>query len=110
MTTVTGATQAQVYTTTEPNRLDGVGKDITGAGVLNQTGTVPGTSSDPSYGAMMESLAKFMPEIGGTMLDVLLLEITTKMKEAEEASQKDQIKVDTERFAKIAKDANVSIE
>ena len=33
MNTVTGTTQAQVYTSTEPSRIDGVGKDITGYGI-----------------------------------------------------------------------------
>lgn len=96
--TVTGttSTQTQAFVQTDPSRLDGVGRDITGSGVSGQGGTVPGTTADPAYGAMMEALAKFIPQIGGEVLDVLLLEITTKMKEAEEASQKDKIKANTE--------------
>lgn len=67
-----------------------------GAGMVGQAGQVPGASSDPSYGAVISSLTQMMPQMSGEMLDVMLLEITTKMKELEENSQKDKVKVDQE--------------
>lgn len=68
----------------------------TGAGSTAPTGSVPGAPSDPSYSVVLDSLTKFMPQVTGEVLDVMLLEITVKMKETEEASQKDKIKVDQE--------------
>src|SRR5262245_28072814 len=73
------------------------GYNLTGSGSVNQTGPVPGApGGDPTYGAVMRSIARMMPIISGEMLEVVLLAITTKMKDMEEASQKDKIKVDQE--------------
>lgn len=71
-------------------------QDTTGTGNIGQNGPVPGTGSDPSYGAILGSLQKFMPQLTGQVLEVMLLEITTKMKELQEASEKDKVRVDQE--------------
>src|SRR5262249_30321370 len=71
------------------------GRDITGDGLTNQTNSVPDTGQS-YFGTILESLAQFMPEMSSDQLDVMILQITTKMKETEESSQKDKIKTDQE--------------
>jgi len=92
-----GGTPQQIPTD-QTQQTGGVGgtQNTTGAGSTAPTGSVPGAPSDPSYSVVLDSLTKFMPSITGQVLEVMLLEITVKMKETEEASQKDKITVDQE--------------
>ncbi|MEJ1160516.1 hypothetical protein [Prosthecomicrobium sp. N25] len=71
------------------------GRDITGSGVVGQTGAAPDPST-PAYSAVMGAIARMVPTMVGDMVEVLLAEITEKMKDIESKSQESKINVDTE--------------
>jgi hypothetical protein len=97
-------------------RLEGENK--TGSGTIDQTGKVPTPPTDPSYSVVLNSLLKFMPEDGGVggprltgqMIEVMLLEITMKMKEIEEKASKNQIVVDQETKRSMLSDKHEKME
>ena len=70
------------------------GATSVGAGVVTSAGAAPAVLSGMAVGAMMASLSAIMPKMSGEQLDVLVTSFTEKMKEASDASNKDQIKTD----------------
>lgn len=81
-----GATGTQNVQSTTPT---------TGQGNVGQTGPTPDAPPPNMMGAVMESLGAMMPKISGQMLDLLLLQITTQMKETISKTEKDKIETDT---------------
>jgi hypothetical protein len=89
-TTTTVSTQTQVSTDTVQ------GKDITGAGLLNSNGPAPDIQNQPGYSAIIESLARAIPQMSSGAGEIFLAEVAAKMKDVEEQAQTDRYKTDQE--------------
>ncbi len=93
---VGGVVGAQVYT--DPSiKTDDIKKtESTGSGIVGAAGgSVPDTTA-PAYQAVLSSIVAMLPEISGEMIDVLLVDVVSKMKEAQLKSDNDKVKVDQE--------------
>lgn len=109
--TISGTAGAQqTYQNTPVGRVGTTGQDITGQGLTGQSGDVPNAIDDPAYGALMASIAVMIPEITGEVLELALVEITAEMKKIEEASQKDQINIDSEKKRQALEEKKAKIE
>lgn len=78
--------------TNDPN----VGKDVAGKGVLGNNGPTPTVDNQPGYTAMMQSLASMVPNMTGPMIELMLAEISAKMKDVEENANTERYKNDQE--------------
>lgn len=73
-----------------------------GTGATNAAGAAPDPSRTTAMSGVMASLSAMMPKISSQDTDILLLQVTTKLKETTEATEKDKIRVDTaDKKAKI---------
>lgn len=66
-----------------------------GTGAANAAGAAPDPARTTAMSGVIASLSAMMPKVSAQDTDVLLLQITTKLKETTEASEKDKIRADT---------------
>lgn len=66
-----------------------------GSGSLGSPGGLPAAQRQSTMSAMNASLFAMTPKVTGAQLDVLLLEVTTKMKDTISATEKNKIETDT---------------
>lgn len=70
-------------------------KPGTGSGSIGASGQAPDVQRSAMMGAVMSSLAAMMPKLSGQAVDVLLLQVTTAMKDTISKSEKGKIESDT---------------
>lgn len=73
-------------------------KSAVGSGNIEATGKAPPVpTAAKSMNAAMASLLAMVPQMAGDLLDVLLLQITTKMKDSVDQSEKGKIETDGQK-------------
>lgn len=81
-------------TGTKGTQATDAGQKAAGAGQTAQAGPTPDAPPPAAMNALMASMTDMMPKMSGQMLDVLLLEVTSKMKDTIDKSEKDKIQTD----------------
>ncbi|MBE7200832.1 MAG: type III secretion system translocon subunit SctE [Parafilimonas terrae] len=73
-------------------------KSAVGSGNIEATGKAPPVpTAAKSMNAAMASLLAMVPQMAGDLLDVMLLQITTKMKDSVDQSEKGKIETDSQK-------------
>ncbi len=84
-------------TQTQTTQIDTTqGKDVTGSGITGASGPAPDPTS-PTYTSILQSLGAFMPQLASEMVDILLAEVVSKMKDIQEKNNTERLQIDEEK-------------
>jgi hypothetical protein len=98
--TINTSWQLQQFYTDTTKKTDGV-QGPTGAGNIAGVNAAPDAAGTSNLSEMMASIAGLIPKMSGDQLDVLIVSLTSKMKDTMDKSDKDAIKTsqDAKRVA-----------